>query len=146
MVELFFSSLLPDDILSLEELYSKKYDEKHHSSFTEKANYHESMIKAIYDTANELCHIKKNLKLYDQKRFSTNTENNNLTKQIQISAGRLWVLSGMVLLEIFKDINPVDSLEKMKINIECTEAEVILLIYITFCKLHYIKYVLFLDK
>lgn len=132
MVELFFSSLLPDEIVSLEELHSTRYNEKRHSSFTDKVNYHESMIEAIYDTAYELCNVKKNLKLYSYKRFSINPELYNLTKQIQLSAGRLWLLSGMVLLEIFKDISPVDPLEKLNVHIECSKTEVILLIYITY--------------
>ncbi|VVC30846.1 ATPase, dynein-related, AAA domain,von Willebrand factor, type A,AAA+ ATPase domain,P-loop [Cinara cedri] len=121
MIELFFSALLPDDISSLEELHSLGYDEKCRSSFIDKVDYHESMITAIFDTAKELSNIKTNLDLCYHKRSSSNTY---LIKQIQFSAGRLWVLSGMVFLEIFKDIGPVDPLEKIKVHIECSKAEI----------------------
>lgn len=121
LVNLFFSSILPDE-LSLEELFSLRFDEKCRSSIAEKVNHHENMIKAIYDVAKEMSHIKKYLYLWYHKEHDTDT--NSLIEQIQFSAGRLWVLTGMCLLEIFSAISLVDPLQKTKVRNECVDAEV----------------------
>lgn len=79
------------------------------------------MINAIYDTAKEIAHIKM---LYYCKERNLETEYNNINKQIQFSASRLWILSGMCLLEVFSAISPVDPIQKVKVRIECSKAEV----------------------
>lgn len=123
LANLFFSFLLPDE-LSLEKLFSLRFDEKCRSFIADKVNHHENMIKAIYDAAKEMFHIKKDLYSWYHKEHDNDPKSNSLIEQIQFSAGRLWVLTGMCLLEIFSAISPVDPLQKTKVRNECVDAEV----------------------
>lgn len=115
---------MPTEFSSLEELYLTRDDEGCRSSIAAKVNYHETMVKAIYDTAKEISHIKRNIYLYNHKKYKPDNELDNLVRLIQFSAGRLWVLSGMCLLEVFSAISPVDPLQKLKVQIECSKEEV----------------------
>lgn len=117
---------MPSEVSSLEELLLTKNDENCRNSVAKNVNFHETMVNAIYDTAKELSHIKKNMDLYYRKEYISNTELDNLHKQIQYSAGRLWVLSGMCLLEVFLGVGPVDPLQKIKVRNECLENEVLI--------------------
>lgn len=124
LVELYFSSFLPSEAPSLEELFLKRNDENCKNSVAVIVNFHESMVNAIYDTAKEVSHIKTILDLYYRKEYSSITELDNINKQLQYSSGRLWVLSGMCLLEVFLGVGPVDPLQKIKVRNECLENEV----------------------
>lgn len=124
LVELFFTNLLPTEYLSLEELHANRLNKECRSSVADKVNYHEAMVNAIFDTAEEISNIKSNLNLYKCKNYKTNIELDNLIRQIQFSSGRLWVLSGMCLLEVFSAISSVDPLQKIKIRNQCSETEV----------------------
>lgn len=130
LVEFSFASLLPSEMLSLEKLHSTRDDKVIRNSVAALFNHHETMINAIYDTAKEISFIKKNLYLYYHKEYNSNAELYNLNKQVQLSAGRLWVLSGMCLLEIFSAISPVDPLQKAKVQIECSKTEVKYFIFV----------------
>lgn len=124
LVEFSFSSFLPSEILSLEKLHSTRDDITIRKSVAALFNDHETMVNAIYDIAKEISLIKKNLYIYHHKEYNMDVELYSLNKQIQFSAGRLWVLSGMCSLEIFSAISPVDPLQKTKVRIECSKAEV----------------------
>lgn len=124
LVELFFSNLLPTEFSSFEELNLKKHNKECRSFVADKLNHHETMINAIFDIAEEISHIKKYLNMYYYKDYKTNIELDNLIRQIQFSTGRLWVLSGMCLLEVFSAISSVDPLQKIKIRNQCSETEV----------------------
>lgn len=115
---------MPSDFSSLEELYLTRDDDSCRSSVSHKLDHHETMINAIYDTAKEVSLIKKNVYFCYSKNYKTETEYNNLIKQIQFSVGRLWILSGMCLLEVFSAISPVDPIQKVKVRIACSEDEV----------------------
>ncbi|XP_025407976.1 midasin-like [Sipha flava] len=121
LVKLIFSPLLPNDS-SLKQLHLKRDDEAIKSSVAAKVNYSENMVKVIFDTAQEIANIKRYLDLHKNEVHSTDFDR-TIFKEIQFSAGRLWVLSGMCLLEIFSAISSVDPLQKTKIRIECSEAE-----------------------
>lgn len=125
LVEFCFSSLLPSDFNSLDELNESIESESCRSYVSHKVDHQETMINAIYDTAKEISHIKTNL--YSIKEYKTEVEYNNFIKKMQFSAARLWILSGMCLLEVFSAISPVDPIQKIKVRIECSEAEVCLL-------------------
>jgi len=123
-VELFFSPFLPAEFSSLEELFLMKDNKKFRNSVANKLNHHESMINAVYDTAEELAEIKSNLHLFNNKKYSTNVELENIIKHIEFSAGRLWVLTGMCLFQVFSALCLIDPLQKLKIRVECLKAEV----------------------
>jgi len=125
LVEIFFSSFLPIEFSSLDELYLMKDNKKCRNSIANKLNHHKSMINAIYDTSEELSQIKKNLHLYKNKNYSTKLELDNIIKHIKFSSGRLWVLTGMCLFQVFSSISPIDPLQKLKIRVECSKVEVI---------------------
>lgn len=124
LVELFFSPLLPNDFSSLEELNLMRDDESSKSSVAAKVDYQENMVKVIFDTAKEIALVKKDLFTHKYIEYHTDIDPTTLIRQIQFSAGRLWVLSGMCLLEVFSAISSVDPLQKTKIRIECSETEV----------------------
>lgn len=125
MVETIFSPLLPKQISCLEELDITKNNPKYHKIVATAVNNHKIMVNAIYDTAKEMSDIQTNLShLKRLERDSNNISLNDLNKRIQFSAGRLWVLSGMCLLEVFSGLETVDPLQKMKVRIECAEVEV----------------------
>lgn len=124
LVELFFSNLLPTEFSSFEELNVNKLNKECRSSVADKVNNHETMINAIFDIAEEISHIKKYLNLYYCKDYKTYMELDNLIRQIQFSTGRLWVLSGMCLLEVFSAISSVDPLQKINIRNQCSKNQV----------------------
>lgn len=115
---------MPGDFSSLEDLNLSQYDDSCRSSVSHKFDHHKTMINAIFDTANEISEIKSNVYFCYKKQYKTETEYNNLIKQIQFSVGRLWILSGLCLLEIFSAISPVDPIQKVKVRIACSEDEV----------------------
>lgn len=124
IVELIFSSLLPKEVSCLDELDIARDHEDYQKVVAATVNNHKSMINAIYDTAKELTQIQTNIHLCRRLERNSNSDLNDLNKQIQFSAGRLWVLSGMCSLEVFSGIETVDPLQKMKVRIECAEIEV----------------------
>lgn len=124
LVELLFSPFLPHDFSSLEELNLMRDDVASRSYVAAKVDFQENLINAIYDAAKEIALIKRDLYLHKNKEYNADIDPSSLTRQIQFSAGRLWILSGMCLLEVFSSISPVDQLQKTKIRIECSEAEV----------------------
>lgn len=124
LVESFFSSLLPTEFLCFEKLYSTRNDEESRQAVSKELEYHETMINAVYDIAKEIIHIKKNMYKYNCEKYSTSSDLNDILKQIQFGAGRIWVLSGMCLLEIFSSMSPVDPQQKNKVRVQCTEAVV----------------------
>lgn len=115
---------MPTGYSSLQELYILRNDDACKSAVAHKVNFHETMVDAIFDIAKELSHIISHLYTYHYKEYSSNIELEDLTRQIQFRVGRLWVLSGMCLLEVFSAICSVDPLQKSKFQIECSEREV----------------------
>ncbi|XP_050541449.1 midasin [Daktulosphaira vitifoliae] len=123
LTESFFSSLLPVDFTSLEELYLTRDDDECRKSVSAKVNHHETMVTAIYDAAKEISYIKRNIYLSSHMKSKADNKFNSLSKQLQYSSGRLWIISGMCLLEVFSAISPVDPIQKLKVKIACSEAE-----------------------
>lgn len=126
---------MPTGYSSLQELYSLRDDDACRSAVAHKVNFHETMVDAIFDIAKELSHIISKLCIYHYKEYSSNTELEDLTRQIQFRVGRLWVLSGMCLLEVFSAICSVDPLQKSKFQIVCSEQEVYNLFTLTIINL-----------
>lgn len=115
---------MPNEFSSFEKLYSTRNDGESRQSVSKELEYHETMVSAVYDIAEEIIQIKNNIYKYNCEKYSTSAELNDIIKQIQFGAGRIWVLSGMCLLEIFSSISPVDSQQKNKVRVECSEAVV----------------------
>lgn len=123
-MDFIFSFLLPREVSCLDELDLHKDDEEYQKVVAATFNNHKTMINAIFDTAKEMSQIQTNIHLYRRLERSSVPDLNDLNKQIQFSAGRLWVLTGICSLEVFSALETVDPLQKMKVRIECAEIEV----------------------
>lgn len=121
---MFFTPFLPPDWASLEDVHLAREDPECQSSIDAIVSHHKTMVKAIFDTAKVVSHIKRDLDSFNHKEQLTCVERDNLIKQIQFNAGCLWVLSGMCLLEISTSVSPVDPLQKTLVRFECYKAEV----------------------
>lgn len=115
---------MPREVSCLDELDLRRDDTEYQKILAAKVNNHKTMINAIYDTAKEIAHIQTNMHVYRHLELSSNPDLLDLNKQIQLSTGRLWVLSGMCSLEVFSGLETVDPLKKWKVRIECAETEV----------------------
>lgn len=124
LVELCFSTFLPFEFSCLEELHLMRDNKTFRSSVADKLNHHESMINAIYDTAELLIQTKSNLHIYNNKKYNNNIELNNIINNLEFNVGRLWVLTGMCLFHVFSAINIIDPLQKQKVRVKCSTIEV----------------------
>jgi len=91
-------------------------------SVASKIEHDQKMFKAIFYTADEVACIQRNVNLYVHKKYNTNFERHTLLNQINLSAGRLWILTGICSLEVLSAIQPIDSLKKAKVKNECDQA------------------------
>jgi len=124
LVELFFTPFLPADFATLADVHLAREDADCQSAIDAIVGHHQTMVKAIFDTAKVVSHIVRDLHSFNHVKNLTDVERDNLIKQIQFNAGCLWVLCGMCLLEISTSVSPVDPLQKSQVRFECYKAEV----------------------
>lgn len=129
LVELIFKPLLPTEFTSVEQLSMfRGSNEISQDCVASKLDYQENMIKVIYDVSRQISTIKKDITKLKNAEYSSEIYAIKLNRKLSYNVGRLWVLCGMCSLEVFSAMSPVDPLQKTKIRVHCSKAEVFYLL------------------